>query len=95
MSRNLTVEASNAGGEQLYQTPTEITWMCLSYKPGTQKPDGGMEGVRRRYIHWCTYEWQHYYNTEKNQEEQVWIRETALEHIAWVESLKRPKFGCT
>lgn len=36
----------------LLQTPTYITNMCMSINPETNEPDGGMDGVRRRYILW-------------------------------------------
>lgn len=36
---------------ELYQTPTYITYMCLSYnKRG--RPDGGWKGVLKRYKVW-------------------------------------------
>lgn len=46
MSLNLTLH----DGQQieLWQTPTWVTYMCLSYNPETAEPDG----VRRRYGYW-------------------------------------------
>lgn len=51
MSMNLTARDVN-GAVPLLQTPTSITWMCLSINPKTKKPDGGHQGVLRRYIFW-------------------------------------------
>ena len=47
MSMNLHME----GVDLMPQTPTHITYMCLSYNE-EGKPDGGMEGVRRRFLLW-------------------------------------------
>lgn len=35
----------------LWQTPTWVTYLCMSLDD-EGNPDGGMEGVRRRYIMW-------------------------------------------
>ena len=37
---------------ELWQTPTHITYMCLSIQKHGGWPDGGWEGVRYRYIEW-------------------------------------------
>lgn len=47
MSMNLHLE-----GLDLWQTPTFITYMCMSYNDETSEPDGGQEGVRKRYLIW-------------------------------------------
>lgn len=88
MSMNLYVN-----GMDLRQTPSYITDMCLSY--GKNKaPDGGMEGVRRRYIFWILYNMQLELNeNSRNPEAQKWIRESAKEHIRDVEAIKNPIFG--
>lgn len=36
----------------LWQTPTWVTDICMSINPKTNKPDGGHNGIRRRYIRW-------------------------------------------
>lgn len=46
MSMNLHCE-----GEELFQTPTYITNMCMSLKENG-KPAGGMKAVRYRYLLW-------------------------------------------
>lgn len=45
---NLRIEESE---DYLWQTPTWITHICLSYNEKGQ-PDGGWEGVLRRYTLW-------------------------------------------
>ena len=50
MSMNLTCKQVD-----LWQTPTFITWMCLSARPngkGVYKQDGGWRGVKFRYLEW-------------------------------------------
>ena len=52
MSMNLHLSEGEDGKEVcLWQTPTFITEMCLSYD-STGQPDGGMAGVLRRYVIW-------------------------------------------
>ena len=56
MSMNLHCEVPAINGRDwrvfdLWQTPTYITRMCLSLDENGD-PDGGMEGVRRRYLIW-------------------------------------------
>lgn len=53
VSLNLTLSDGPDGPEiGLWQTPTWVTWICLSFDPTTKDPDGGHEGVRRRYVEW-------------------------------------------
>jgi len=82
---NLTCE-----GVELWQTPTYITWMCLSYDPVTGEPDGGHEGVRRRYIMWV-----------ESSTDGVWkdvndlelTRRCVEEHLKIVNSIEEPRFS--
>lgn len=37
---------------ELLQTPTWVTWMCLSWDPINKVSDGGWQGILRRYEHW-------------------------------------------
>ena len=91
MSLNLTLSNGEDGLDvSLMQTPTFITFMCLSYDPTTQLPDGGMEGVRRRYITWVESltngKWE-------SLEDLEWERERIREHIEKVKSVKDPYFS--
>jgi len=36
----------------LWQTPTWVTDVCMSIGP-SGKPDGGHNGIRRRYVRWA------------------------------------------
>jgi hypothetical protein len=47
MSFNLTLRVRES---ELWQTPTWVTLMCLSYNPKTTEPDGGHEGVSSRFV---------------------------------------------
>ena len=74
----------------LRQTPTSITWMCLSYNPITLEPDGGMEGVRRRYLLWLdgtlTGKWD-------SIEDLNYAREDIKEHKAKIMEVQDPQFS--
>ena len=53
MSMNLTLTDEITGKDiSLWQTPTWVTYICLSFNDKTKLPDGGMEGVRHRYLIW-------------------------------------------
>lgn len=85
MSMNLTCE-----GVDLWQTPTHITWMCLSYDPLSGEPDGGHEAVRRRYILWVESTLN---GTWKDLDDLKWQRSRVADHIKQVKSIKNPKFS--
>ena len=85
MSMNLTCR-----GIELWQTPTYITWMCLSYDPETGQPDGGHEGVRRRYIMWVESSTDGVWKDANAFELQ---RRAVEEHIHIVKSIPDPEFS--
>lgn len=91
MSMNLTCRA---GGQEvtLWQTPTWVTWMCLSYHPRTHKPDGGHEGVRRRYLIWVEG---HLNGIFLSEEDAAFNRWRVNEHLEKIRDLKRPQFSYT
>lgn len=76
----------------LWQTPTHITYMCLSYHPETRKPDGGHEGVRRRYLLWVESSTNGVWKSSDDLRAQ---EECAREHCAHIRGLKRPHFSYT
>ena len=91
MSMNLTRHDGEDGPElPLWQTPTHITWMCLSYNPKTKRPDGGHEGVRRRYLLWVE---SHLNGTWKSSEDLDHMRASVRDHTAAVLAVKRPRFS--
>lgn len=91
MSLNLTLTDSETGNDiDLWQTPTFITWMCLSYNPKTKKPDGGQEGVRRRYLQWVASKLNGVW-TDK--EELEYMEQRIKEHTKEVLSVKKPEFS--
>lgn len=90
MSTNLHLTDADTGQEVwLWQTPTMITYMCMSYAPdGTS--DGGMEGIRRRYIEWVGGRadgriWQ-------SKEELAAFQQDIRRHVAEVMAVRRPIF---
>lgn len=92
MSMNLTCHDSKGREIPLRQTPTHITWMCLSYNPKTKKPDGGHEGVRRRYLLW----WESSTNGVWKSKEDLDEATVALrDHAAEVRAVKSPRFSYT
>ena len=79
MSLNLTLhEGPNGPQVDLYQTPTCITFSCLSYDPLTNEPDGGQEGVRKRYLLWLRSRYE---------------QETLMEHERKILLVKDPYFS--
>ena len=91
MSMNLTLTDKTTDCDiDLWQTPTFITWMCLSYNPETKEPDGGHEGVRRRYLEWVKH---HTDGVWKDEEELDWMREKVREHSKIVLAVKDPEFS--
>lgn len=91
MSMNLTLHDGEEGPEiDLWQTPTWVTWVCLSYDPDTGLPDGGHRGVRRRYIHWVN---SHLDGIWKDKEDFEWEKKRIREHVKIVSSVKNPYFS--
>jgi len=91
MSMNLTLTDNETGlSVDLWQTPTFITWMCLSYNPETEEPDGGHEGVRRRYLEWVESRTNGVWKDEK---ELDCMRESVREHTKTVLAVKEPEFS--
>lgn len=91
MSMNLTC---SVGGHEvsLWQTPTFITYMCLSINPKTKKPDGGHAGVRRRYILWVESTLNGVWRDQDDLDAQ---REAVREHTDMIKKLKSPRFSYT
>lgn len=92
MSMNLTLHDGEDGPQiDLWQTPTWVTWICLSYDPVTGAPVGGHASVRRRYIMWV----------EGSLSSRIWTDEEELErerervkgHIETVNSVENPHFS--
>lgn len=91
MSFNLTLHDVESGQQvELWQTPTWVTYMCLSYNPETAEPDGGHEGVRRRYGYWVS---SHLNGSWKDHEELEDERQRINEHLELVNSVKQPEFS--
>ena len=91
MSLNLTLHDEETGEEIfLWQTPTWVTEICLSYDPVTKEPDGGQEGVRRRYIRWIKAQLNGIWHTEEELETQ---KEKVEQHLEKVNAVKRPHFS--
>jgi len=91
MSMNLTLHDGEDGPEvELWQTPTFITWMCLSYDPETQAPDGGHEGVRRRYLIWIEGQLS---GVWKDMDEFRFLKKEIDEHTKLINSAKDPYFS--
>ena len=92
MSMKLTLHNGEYGPQiDLWQTPTWVTWICLSYDPDSGVPDGDHGGVRRRYIMWV----------EGSLSSRIWPDEEELEleqeriksHIETVNSVENPHFS--
>jgi hypothetical protein len=64
--------------------------MCLSYNPETKEPDGGHEGVRRRYLEWVKSQSE---GVWASAEELDWMRERVREHSKIVLAVKDPEFS--
>lgn len=91
MSMNLTLHDGEDGPEvELWQTPTFITWMCLSYNPETQEPDGGHEGVGRRYLIWVKSQLD---GVWKDMDEFKFLKEEIDKHTKLINSVKNPYFS--
>lgn len=88
MSMNLKIEEDT---ELLLQTPTWITYMCLSYDPLTEESDGGWEGVLRRYKMWVDHRSDGVWGTGDNVngtiEDLEFIRRTNKDHIEALDAL--------
>ena len=90
MSLNLTLVSESTGKEiNLWQTPTYITFMCLSSDPETLLPDGGMLAVRRRYLLWLD---SNLNGVWKSSEDLDAMREDISEHKDKVMSIEDPLF---
>lgn len=88
MSMNLTC-SERCQPVPLWQTPTFITWMCLSFDPHGV-PDGGHEGVRRRYILWVESTLD---GVWKDREDLEAHREAVQEHVSAIRKLQSPRFS--
>ena len=89
---NLTLHDGEDGPEvELWQTPTFITWMCLSYNP-EQEPDGGHEGVRRRYLEWVK---SNLGGVWEDKDDFEYLKERIEKHTKLIESVKDPYFSFT
>lgn len=75
---------------RLWQTPTYITWMCLSYAPDTRQPDGGMEGVRRRYLLWVQSQLEGAWDSREDYQH---MKERVTDHVAEIRAIADPHFG--
>jgi hypothetical protein len=64
--------------------------MCLSYNPETKEPDGGHEGVRRRYIEWVN---SHTNGVWKDPEDLEYMDERIKKHCKTVLAVKNPEFS--
>jgi hypothetical protein len=89
MSLNLTMSDSAGREIFLWQTPTFITNMCLSYGDDGV-PDGGMEGVRRRYICWVNGTLNGVYSDD---EELSAAREAVKDHLLKITEVIEPQFS--
>jgi hypothetical protein len=89
MSTNLHLTEGEEGPEtSLWQTPTFITDMCLSYDKNGQ-PDGGMAGVMRRYEIWVRSQTD---GVWKSKDDLDWMRERVSAHLKEIRAVKDPFF---
>lgn len=72
----------------LWQTPTHITYMCMSYNEDGE-PDGGMEGVRRRYVLWVKGHADGVWGSEEDLQA---VRDQIKAHVKFIESVSDPEF---
>ena len=94
MSMNLTLTDKTTDCDiDLWQTPTFITWMCLSYNPETKEPDGGQEGVRRRYLEWVRSHTNGVCKDEEELDYMSYMRKRVREHSKIVLAVKDPEFS--
>ena len=91
MSMNLHLSEGVEGPEtSLWQTPTHITEMCLSYdRKNGGVPDGGMVGVMRRYQIWVR---SHTNGVWNSREELDGMRERVNTHLEDIRSVNDPFF---
>jgi hypothetical protein len=91
MSINLTLTDKDTGLDiDLWQTPTFITWMCLSYNLETKEPDGGHDGVRRRYEEWVK---SHTTGKWDSSEDLEYMTERINDHLSTIKNVKNPEFS--
>lgn len=91
MSFNLTLSEGYSGPSvELWQTLTWVTLICLSYNPTTNEPDGGHEGVRRRYLHWVESQAN---SVWKDPEDLANIHDKIREHRETVIAVNDPYFS--
>ena len=91
MSMNLTLNNGEDGPSiDLWQTPTWVTWVCLSYDPATRQPDGGHDAVRRRYAQWVQ---SHTNGVWTDPEDLEWERERIIDHLETVLAVENPHFS--
>jgi len=91
MSMNLTLTDKDTGLDiDLWQTPTFITWMCLSYNLETKEPDGGHDGVRRRYEEWVK---SHTTGKWDSSEDLEYMTERINDHLSTIQKVKNPEFS--
>ena len=84
MSMNLICEEM-----EIPQTPTYITWMILSNN------DGGLEGIKYRYIQWANYQRQELFNNAKTKKDQKDIDRAWKAHIKKLNSFKELHWSYT
>ena len=72
----------------LWQTPTYITYLCMSYNEEGE-PDGGMEGVRRRYLIWVEGQLDGAWESERDLQE---MEERVRAHVKFIKSISDPEF---
>lgn len=72
----------------LWQTPTYITDMCMSFD-NNGDPDGGMDGVRKRYLIWVRSRLN---GVWRDNEEYEIEKMNVDEHCKQVMSLNNPEF---
>lgn len=72
----------------LWQTPTYITYMCMSLDDNGN-PDGGMEGVRKRYLMWVRSRLNGVWHDDEEYEIEKMI---VQEHCEQVLALENPEF---
>lgn len=83
MSMNL-----HCDGVDLWHTPTHITDMCMSMD-NDGNPDGGMEGVRKRYLTWVRSRLDGVWRNKEDYEIEKMIVD---EHCELVMALQNPQF---
>ena len=74
---------------RLWVTPSWVTDICLSIDPTTGTPDGGMDGVRRRYLLWLDSQRR---QPMPNPEGVAMLHRSIAEHKALIQALPNPHF---